>query len=442
MPDFKSWAFFVVIIGSKFIIFTKIKDMSTAVQEKNSQYFIDLENQYGAHNYHPLPVVLEKGEGVFVWDVEGKKYYDFLSAYSAVNQGHSHPKIVEALINQAKKLALTSRAFYNANLGEYEKKITTLFGFDKVLPMNSGAEAVETAVKLARKWSYEVKGISENAAKIVVCENNFHGRTTTIVSFSNDPDANQNYGPFTPGFIKIPYNDLAALEETLINDAQNIAAFLVEPIQGEAGVYVPDENYLKNALELCKKYNVLFIADEVQTGIARTGKLIACHHENVQPDILILGKALSGGMYPVSAVLANDEIMNVIKPGQHGSTFGGNPIACAVAVAALDVVAEEKLSERAEELGQLFRSEIEKLIQKTDLITKVRGKGLLNAILINDTPDSKTAWNLCVKLKENGLLAKPTHGNIIRLAPPLVITEDHLLDCIKIIENTILEFQK
>jgi len=414
--------------------------MSTAVQEKNSQYFIDLENQYGAHNYHPLPVVLEKGEGVFVWDVEGKKYYDFLSAYSAVNQGHSHPKIVEALVNQAKKLALTSRAFYNSNLGEYEKKITTLFGFDKVLPMNSGAEAVETAVKLARKWSYEVKGISENAAKIVVCENNFHGRTTTIVSFSNDPDANQNYGPFTPGFVKIPYNDLAALEETLKNDAQNIAAFLVEPIQGEAGVYVPDENYLKNALALCKKYNVLFIADEVQTGIARTGKLIACHHEDVQPDILILGKALSGGMYPVSAVLANDEIMNVIKPGQHGSTFGGNPIACAVAVAALDVVEEEKLSERAEELGQIFRSEIEKVIEKTDLITKVRGKGLLNAILINDSPDSKTAWNICVQLKENGLLAKPTHGNIIRLAPPLVITEEQLLDCVKIIEKTVLEF--
>lgn len=414
--------------------------MSTAVQEKNSQYFIDLENQYGAHNYHPLPVVLEKGEGVFVWDVEGKKYYDFLSAYSAVNQGHSHPKIVEALVNQAKKLALTSRAFYNSNLGEYEKKITTLFGFDKVLPMNSGAEAVETAVKLARKWSYEVKGISENAAKIVVCENNFHGRTTTIVSFSNDPDANQNYGPFTPGFVKIPYNDLAALEETLKNDAENIAAFLVEPIQGEAGVYVPDENYLKNALELCKKYNVLFIADEVQTGIARTGRLIACHHEDVQPDILILGKALSGGMYPVSAVLANDVIMNVIKPGQHGSTFGGNPIACAVAVAALDVVEEEKLSQRAEELGQLFRSEIEKVIEKTDLITKVRGKGLLNAILINDTPDSKTAWNLCVQLKENGLLAKPTHGNIIRLAPPLVITEEQLLDCVKIIEETVLAF--
>ncbi len=414
--------------------------MSTAVKEKNSQYFINLEEKHGAHNYHPLPVVLERGEGVFVWDVEGKKYYDFLSAYSAVNQGHSHPKIVDALVNQAKKLALTSRAFYNSNLGEYEKKITTLFGFDKVLPMNSGAEAVETAVKLARKWSYEVKGISENAAKIIVCENNFHGRTTTIVSFSNDPDANQNYGPFTPGFVKIPYNNLAALEEILKNDAQNIAAFLAEPIQGEAGVYVPDEGFLKGASELCKKYNVLFIADEVQTGIARTGKLIACHHEDVQPDILILGKALSGGMYPVSAVLANDEIMNVIKPGQHGSTFGGNPIACAVAVAALDVVEEEKLSERAEELGQLFRSEIEKLIQKTDLITKVRGKGLLNAILINDTPDSKTAWNLCLQLKENGLLAKPTHGNIIRLAPPLVITEEQLLDCVRIIEKTVLEF--
>ena len=416
--------------------------MSTAEKTKNSQYFIDLENQYGAHNYHPLPVVLDKGEGVFVWDVEGKKYYDFLSAYSAVNQGHSHPKIVEALVDQAQKLALTSRAFYNSKLGEYEKKITTLFGFDKVLPMNSGAEAVETAVKLARKWSYEVKGISENAAKIIVCENNFHGRTTTIVSFSNDPDANQNYGPFTPGFIKIPYNDIAALEEVLNQEAGNIAAFLVEPIQGEAGVYVPNDGFLKNASELCKKHNVLFIADEVQTGIARTGKLIACHHENVLPDILILGKALSGGMYPVSAVLADNEIMNVIKPGQHGSTFGGNPIACAVAVAALDVVEEEKLSERAENLGQIFRTEIEKLITKTDLITKVRGKGLLNAILINDTPDSSTAWNICVQLKENGLLAKPTHGNIIRLAPPLVITEEQLLDCVKIIEKTVLDFQK
>ena len=414
--------------------------MATVEETKNSQYFIELEEKHGAHNYHPLPVVLDKGEGVFVWDVEGKKYYDFLSAYSAVNQGHSHPKIVDALVNQAKKLALTSRAFYNSSLGEYERKITTLFGFDKVLPMNSGAEAVETAVKLARKWSYEVKGISENSAKIVVCENNFHGRTTTIVSFSNDPDANKNYGPFTPGFVKIPYNDLAALEEVLKNDAQNIAAFLVEPIQGEAGVYVPDENFLKHASELCKKNNVLFIADEVQTGIARTGRLIACHHENVQPDILILGKAISGGMYPVSAVLANDEIMNVIKPGQHGSTFGGNPIACAVAVAALNVVEEENLSERAEELGQIFRSEIDKLIEKTDLITKVRGKGLLNAILINDTPESSTAWNLCLQLKENGLLAKPTHGNIIRLAPPLVITEEQLLDCVRIIEKTVLEF--
>ena len=414
--------------------------MATVEETKNSQYFIELEEKHGAHNYHLLPVVLDKGEGVFVWDVEGEKYYDFLSAYSAVNQGHSHPKIVDALVNQAKKLALTSRAFYNSSLGEYEKKITTLFGFDKVLPMNSGAEAVETAVKLARKWSYEVKGISENSAKIVVCENNFHGRTTTIVSFSNDPDANKNYGPFTPGFVKIPYNDLSALEEVLKNDAQNIAAFLVEPIQGEAGVYVPDENFLKYASELCKKYNVLFIADEVQTGIARTGRLIACHHENVQPDILILGKAISGGMYPVSAVLANDEIMNVIKPGQHGSTFGGNPIACAVAVAALNVVEEENLSERAEELGQIFRSEIHKLIEKTDLITKVRGKGLLNAILINDTPESSTAWNLCLQLKENGLLAKPTHGNIIRLAPPLVITEEQLLDCVRIIEKTVLEF--
>ncbi|MDQ0783392.1 ornithine--oxo-acid transaminase [Chryseobacterium sp. W4I1] len=414
--------------------------MSTAATAKNSQYFIDLEDKHGAHNYHPLPVVLDRGEGVFVWDVEGKKYYDFLSAYSAVNQGHSHPKIVNALVAQAQKLALTSRAFYNSNLGEYEQKITTLFGFDKVLPMNSGAEAVETAVKLARKWSYEVKGISENAAKIIVCENNFHGRTTTIVSFSNDPDANQNYGPFTPGFIKIPYNDTAALEEVLNREAGNIAAFLVEPIQGEAGVYVPDEGYLKNVSELCKKHNVLFIADEVQTGIARTGQLIACHHENVQPDILILGKALSGGMYPVSAVLANDNIMSVIKPGQHGSTFGGNPIACAVAMAALDVVADEKLSERAEQLGQLFRAEINKLIEKSDLITKVRGKGLLNAILINDTPDSSTAWNLCLQLKENGLLAKPTHGNIIRLAPPLVITEEQLLDCVKIIEKTFTEF--
>lgn len=407
-----------------------------------SSTFIELEEKYGAHNYHPLPVVLDRGEGVYVWDVEGKKYYDFLSAYSAVNQGHSHPKIVNALVDQAQKLALTSRAFYSSKLGEYEKKITELFGFDKVLPMNSGAEAVETALKIARKWSYEVKGIHENAAKIIVCENNFHGRTTTIISFSNDPDANENYGPYTPGFVKIPYNDLESLRTVLENDSENVAAFLVEPIQGEAGVYVPDEGYLKSASELCKKHNVLFIADEVQTGIARTGKLIACHHENVQPDILILGKALSGGMYPVSAVLADDHIMNVIQPGQHGSTFGGNPLACAVAMAALDVVEDEKLSEKAENLGKIFRSEMEKLIEKTDLITRVRGKGLLNAILINDTPESSTAWNICLKLRDNGLVAKPTHGNIIRLAPPLVITEEQLRDCVRIIEKTVLEYKK
>ena len=409
---------------------------------KNAQYYIDLEDKHGAHNYHPLPVVLEKGEGVYVWDVEGKQYFDFLSAYSAVNQGHSHPKIVKALTEQAQKLSLTSRAFYNSNLGEYEKKITSLFGFDKVLPMNSGAEAVETAIKLARKWSYEVKGIKDGYAKIIVCENNFHGRTTTIVSFSNDKDAHNNYGPFTPGFLRIPYNDIEALAKVLEDEAEHIAAFLVEPIQGEAGVYVPDEGYLKNASELCKKHNVLFVADEVQTGIARTGKLIACHHENVQPDILILGKALSGGMYPVSAVLANDNIMQVIHPGQHGSTFGGNPLACAVAVAALDVVEEEKLSERAEELGKFFRAEIQKIIAKTDLIYQVRGKGLLNAILVNDTPESPTAWNLCMQFAENGLLAKPTHGNIIRLAPPLVITKEQLLECVAIIEKVILNYKK
>ncbi|WP_374363920.1 ornithine--oxo-acid transaminase [Cloacibacterium sp.] len=411
-----------------------------ATQKENSQHYIDLENQYGAHNYHPLPVVLDKGEGVFVWDVEGKKYYDFLSAYSAVNQGHSHPKIVEALVEQAKTLSLTSRAFYNSKLGEYEKKITSLFGFDKVLPMNSGAEAVETAIKIARKWSYEVKGIKDGYAKIIVCENNFHGRTTTIVSFSNDKDANNNFGPFTPGFIRIPYNDIEALEKVLEDEAEHIAAFLVEPIQGEAGVYVPNEGFLKKASEICKKNNVLFVADEVQTGIARTGKLIACYHEDVQPDILILGKALSGGMYPVSAVLANDNIMKVIHPGQHGSTFGGNPLACAVAMAALDVVIDEKLSERAENLGEIFRKEIEKIIEKSDLIYKVRGKGLLNAILVNDTPESSTAWNICLKLAEKGLLAKPTHGNIIRLAPPLVITEEQLLDCVAIIEEVILNY--
>lgn len=416
--------------------------MSTNASNKNSQYYIELENQHGAHNYHPLPVVIDRGEGVYVWDVEGKQYFDFLSAYSAVNQGHSHPKIVQALVEQAQKLSLTSRAFYNSKLGEYEKKVTSLFGFDKVLPMNSGAEAVETALKVARKWAYEVKGIHGNDAKIVVCENNFHGRTTTIISFSNDPDAHNNYGPFTPGFIKIPYNDLKSLETVLEMDSENIAAFLVEPIQGEAGVYVPDDGFLKGASELCKKHNVLFIADEVQTGIARTGKLLACHHENVQPDILILGKALSGGMYPVSAVLANNEIMNVIHPGQHGSTFGGNPLACAVAMAALDVVEEEKLAEKAAKLGEIFRNEIKKIIAKTDLIANVRGKGLLNAIIINDSQHSPTAWNLCLDLAKNGLLAKPTHGNIIRLAPPLVITEEQLMECVAILEKTILEFKK
>ena len=410
-------------------------------ENKNTQYYIDLEDQYGAHNYHPLPVVLERGEGVYVWDVEGKRYYDFLSAYSAVNQGHSNPKIVKALTEQAQKLSLTSRAFYNSKLGEYEKKITNIFGFDKVLPMNSGAEAVETAVKLARKWSYEVKGISENTAKIIVCENNFHGRTTTIVSFSNDPDANRNYGPFTPGFLKVPYNDIEALEKVLA-DGSDVAAFLIEPIQGEAGVFVPDEGYLKKAYDLCKKNNVLFIADEVQTGIARTGKMLACDHESVKPDILVLGKALSGGMYPVSAVLANDEVMKVIKPGQHGSTFGGNPLACAVACAALDVIIEDKLAENAQKMGELFRAEMQKIIAETDLVTAVRGKGLLNAILINDTPESSTAWDICLALKENGLLAKPTHGNIIRLAPPLVMTEEQLMDCVGIIRKTLLEFKK
>ena len=416
--------------------------MHTVETTKTAQHYIDLEDKHGAHNYHPLPVVLERGEGVFVWDVEGKRYYDFLSAYSAVNQGHAHPKIVAALTEQAGKLALTSRAFYNSRLGEYEKKITSLFGFDKVLPMNSGAEAVETALKLARKWAYEVKGIRGNEAKIIVCENNFHGRTTTIISFSNDPDAHQNYGPFTPGFVRISYNDLKELQEVLEHDAQNIAAFLVEPIQGEAGVYVPDEGYLKKAAELCKKHNVLFIADEVQTGIARTGRMIACHHEDVQPDILILGKALSGGMYPVSAVLANNEVMNVIHPGQHGSTFGGNPLACAVAEAALDVVLEENLSEKAEALGKVFREGMKQITKKSDLVHAVRGKGLLNAILINDTQESPTAWNLCLQLAENGLLAKPTHGNIIRLAPPLVITEEQLQECIGIIEKTVLEFRR
>lgn len=410
------------------------------VSEKNaSQQAINLEDKFGAHNYHPLPVVLSKGEGVFVWDVEGNRYYDFLSAYSAVNQGHCHPKIINALTEQASKLTLTSRAFYNDILGKYEQYVTEYFGFEKVLPMNTGAEAVETAIKLCRKFAYEKKGIPDNEAKIIVCENNFHGRTTTIISFSNDETARKNFGPFTEGFIKIAYNNLEALESALILN-KNVAGFLVEPIQGEAGVYVPSEGYLEKAKALCEKYNVLFIADEVQTGIARTGKLLAVNHENVQPDILILGKALSGGVYPVSAVLANNNIMDVIKPGQHGSTFGGNPLACAVAIAALEVVKEGNLAENAEKLGQLFRSELQKFIETTPLIKLVRGKGLLNAIVINDTEDSATAWNICLKLRDNGLLAKPTHGNIIRFAPPLVMNEEQLLDCVSIIKKTISEF--
>jgi ornithine--oxo-acid transaminase len=409
------------------------------LDQLTSQQAIDLENKYGAHNYHPLPVVLSKGEGVFVWDVEGKKYYDFLSAYSAINQGHCHSKIIGAMVEQAQKLTLTSRAFHNDILGKYEKFAAELFGFDKLLPMNTGAEAVETALKLSRKWAYEVKGIAENEAQIIVCENNFHGRTTTIISFSNDPVARKNFGPFTNGFIKIEYNNLQALEQVL-NSNKNIAAFLVEPIQGEAGVYVPSEGYLTAAKELCVKHNVLFIADEVQTGIARTGKMLAVDHENVKPDILILGKALSGGVYPVSGVLANDHIMNVIQPGNHGSTFGGNPIGAAVAIAALEVVKEESLAENAEALGQIFRAELSEFAKENDLVLSVRGKGLLNAVLINDTEESSTAWDICMKLRDNGLLAKPTHGNIIRFAPPLVMTKEQLLDCISIIKSTISEF--
>lgn len=406
----------------------------------NSQDYIQLEDKYGAHNYHPLPVVLEKGEGVHVWDVEGKKYYDFLSAYSAVNQGHCHPRIINTMIEQAQKLTLTSRAFYNDALGQYEKYITEYFGFDKVLPMNTGAEAVETAIKLCRKWGYEKKGVAENQGIIIVCDGNFHGRTTTIISFSNDPDANKNYGPYTPGFLSIPYDNIQELEKALENP--NVIGFLAEPIQGEAGVYVPTEGYLAQVASLCKQKNVLFIADEVQTGIARTGKLLAVHHENVQPDILILGKALSGGVLPVSAVLANDDIMLVIQPGQHGSTFGGNPLAAKVAIAALEVVKDEKLAENAQRLGELFRKEMNRIISQTNLVNSVRGKGLLNAILINDTPDSSTAWDICVALKENGLLAKPTHGNIIRFAPPLVMSEIQLMECVAIIEKTLMNFSK
>ncbi|MDF0708712.1 ornithine--oxo-acid transaminase [Flagellimonas okinawensis] len=423
------------------------------LEHLTSQQAIDLENKYGAHNYHPLPVVLSKGEGVYVWDVEGKKYYDFLSAYSAVNQGHCHPKIVGAMVEQAKTLTLTSRAFYNDMLGKYEKYATETFGFDKLLPMNTGAEAVETALKVCRRWAYQKKGIPENQAQVIVCENNFHGRTTTIISFSNDEVARENYGPYTEGFIKIEYDNLTALENALKSNP-HVAGFLVEPIQGEAGVYVPSEGYLKGAKALCEKYNVLFIADEVQTGIARTGRLLAtcgncsCADKNcsgtpdVKPDILILGKALSGGVYPVSGVLANDDIMEVITPGSHGSTFGGNPVAAAVSMAALEVIKDENLAQNAEELGELFREELNKFIPTCDLVVKVRGRGLLNAIVINDTEDSSTAWDICMALKENGLLAKPTHGNIIRFAPPLVMNREQLMDCVSIIIKTLKDFSK
>jgi ornithine--oxo-acid transaminase len=404
-----------------------------------SEELMQLEDLYGAHNYHPLPVVLDRGQGVHVWDVEGKQYYDFLSAYSAVNQGHCHPHIINALISQSQRLTLTSRAFYNSQLGEYEKFITEFFGFERVLPMNTGVEGGETAIKLCRKWAYTKKGIEANKAKIIFANGNFWGRTLAAISSSTDPSSYKDFGPYMPGFELIPYNDLDALAKAL--EDPNVAGFMVEPIQGEAGVVVPAEGYLRQAYEMCQAKNVLFIADEVQTGIARTGKLTACEHEGFRPNILILGKALSGGVLPVSAVLASHEVMLCIKPGEHGSTFGGNPLACAVAKAALEVVRDEKLSENAEHLGQVFRNYMQtELVDKTDLVTLVRGKGLLNAIVINDSEDSHTAWDICVKLAENGLLAKPTHGNIIRFAPPLVITEAQLLDCCKIIRDVVLSF--
>jgi len=397
--------------------------------------YLDLELKYGAHNYHPLPVVLCKGEGVFVWDVEGNKYYDFLSAYSAVNQGHCHPRIIKALNDQAELLTLTSRAFHNDVLGSFEKYACDYFGFDKLLPMNTGAEGVETAIKLCRKWAYQKKNISPNEAKIIVFGDNFHGRTTTIISFSNDTDAKNNFGPYTPGFISVEYNNLDLVKELLSNES-SIAGILVEPIQGEAGVNVPDDGFLSGLKKMSQEHNVLLIADEIQTGIARTGKMLACDHENVKPDILILGKALSGGVFPVSAVLANDDVMLCIRPGEHGSTYGGNPLGCKVAMEALQVVKDEDLCNNSEVLGNMFRKELSDFADSNELITKVRGKGLLNAVLVNDSPDSKTAWNLCLQLKEKGLLAKPTHGNIIRFAPPLVMNEEQLMDCIDIIKKT------
>ncbi|MBV6646765.1 MAG: ornithine--oxo-acid transaminase [Cyclobacteriaceae bacterium] len=425
--------------------------MISEKETTSSENLMALENQYGAHNYHPLPVVLARGEGVYVWDVEGNRYYDFLSAYSAVNQGHCHPKIIGALKDQAETLTLTSRAFYNSTLGQYEQYVTEYFGFDKVLPMNTGAEGVETAIKIARKWGYEKKGVAENQGVIVVFDQNFHGRTTTIISFSNDDEARKNYGPYTEGFIRVPYNDLAALKEVFTNHP-DIVGVLTEPIQGEAGVVVPNASFIPGIAALCKENNALFIADEIQTGIARTGSLLAvCGNCNcsgncergktyTRPDLLILGKALSGGTYPVSAVLADDEIMDVITPGSHGSTYGGNPLANSVAMAALDVVNDERLAQNARKLGEIFRERMNVLIGKSALVTLVRGRGLLNAIIINDSPESSTAWDICVKLKENGLLAKPTHGNIIRFAPPLVMSEEELHDCCDIIEKTILEF--
>ncbi|MFZ6051589.1 ornithine--oxo-acid transaminase [Halocola ammonii] len=424
----------------------------SAEQKLTSKEAMELENKYGAHNYHPLPVVLDRGDGVYVWDLEGKKYYDFLSAYSAVNQGHCHPHIIGALKEQGEKLTLTSRAFYSSVLGQFEQFITKYFDFDKVLPMNSGAEAVETALKICRKWAHEKKGIEENESKIVVCEDNFHGRTTTIISFSSDPTAKKNFGPYTPGFIRIPYNDIEALRVAL--EDEKVAGFMVEPIQGEAGVNTPDDDYIKKAAALCKEKEVLFIADEVQTGIARTGSLLACcgnctcqgdceqQETYTRPDLLILGKALSGGVYPVSAVLGDDWVMEVITPGTHGSTFGGNPLAGRVAIAALEVIKDERLAQNARELGELFRSEVQKIVDESDLVNGVRGKGLLNAILINDDEESSTAWDICIKLRDNGLLAKPTHGNIIRFAPPLVMNKEQLMDCISIIRKTILEFEK
>ncbi len=404
------------------------------MNELNAQEYMDREARYGAHNYHPLPVVLERGEGVFVWDVEGKRYFDFLAAYSAVNQGHCHPKIVKALTDQAQKLALTSRAFYNNVLGEWEQYMTSLFGYDKMLPMNSGAEADETALKLIRKWAYKVKGVPKGEAKIIVCNGNFHGRTITIISMSSDPDAYNDYGPYTPGFINIPYNNIEALKKAL--EDPNVAGFLVEPIQAEAGVYVPEDGFLRKAFDLCKKNNVLFAADEVQTGLARTGKMLACDHEDVRPDILILGKAISGGMLPVSCVLADDEIMLTVKPGEHGSTYGGNPIAAKVAIAAMEVIREENLADNAERLGRIFRKKLKSI--DSELIETVRGKGLLNAVVIKPV-NGKSAWDVCIALKCNGLLAKPTHGHIIRFTPPLVITEEQMMQAIGIIEKTFAE---